>query len=113
MTRPTRGFPPCHYCGNCGAGCDTASFFNSADHLLPFALQTGRLEIRSNAVVARILTDATRAGERRAVLRSPDRRRAPGPGQRRRARRQRVDSTRILLNSKSRSTPTASATDRT
>jgi choline dehydrogenase-like flavoprotein len=58
MTRPTRGFPACHYCGNCGAGCDTASFFCSADHLLPFALGTERLEIRSNAVVARVLTDA-------------------------------------------------------
>jgi choline dehydrogenase-like flavoprotein len=56
MTRPVGGFPPCHYCGNCGAGCDTASFFCSADHLLPVALGTGRLEIRSNAVVARILT---------------------------------------------------------
>lgn len=56
MTRPTRGFPPCHYCGNCGAGCDTASFFCSADHLLPFAMKTGRLQIQSNAVVARILT---------------------------------------------------------
>lgn len=58
MTRPTNGFPPCHHCGNCGAGCDTASFFCSADHLLPAALRTGRLEIRSNAVVGRILTDA-------------------------------------------------------
>ena len=58
MTRPTQGFPACHYCGNCGAGCDTASFFCSADHLLPFALGTERLEIRSNAVAARILTDA-------------------------------------------------------
>lgn len=57
MTKPTRGFPPCHYCGNCGAGCDTASFFCSADHLLPFALETGRLEVRSNAVVARVLVD--------------------------------------------------------
>jgi len=57
MTRTVRGFPPCHYCGNCGAGCDTASFFCSADHLLPEAVKTGRLEIRSNAVVARILTD--------------------------------------------------------
>lgn len=55
-TLPTGGFPACHYCGNCGAGCDTASFFCSADHLLPLALQTGRLEIRSNAVAARILT---------------------------------------------------------
>ena len=57
MTRPTRGFPACHYCGACGSGCDTASFFCSADHLLPFALQTGRLDIRSNAVAARILVD--------------------------------------------------------
>ena len=56
MTRPTRGFAACHYCGNCGAGCDTASFFCSADHLLPFAMETGRLELRSNAVVARIMT---------------------------------------------------------
>jgi choline dehydrogenase-like flavoprotein len=59
MTRRTRGFRPCHYCGNCGAGCDTASFFNSADHLLPFANATGRLEIRSNAVAARVLSDAS------------------------------------------------------
>ncbi len=57
MTRPTRGFPACHYCGNCGRGCDTASFFCSADHLLPFALKTGKLEIRENAVAARVLTD--------------------------------------------------------
>jgi choline dehydrogenase-like flavoprotein len=56
-TRPLNGFPACHYCGNCGAGCDTASFFCSADHLLPFAIKTGHLEIRSNAVVGRILVD--------------------------------------------------------
>jgi choline dehydrogenase-like flavoprotein len=57
MTRPTAGFPPCHYCGNCGRGCDTASFFCSADHLIPPALTTGRLELRSNAVAARVLVD--------------------------------------------------------
>jgi choline dehydrogenase-like flavoprotein len=57
MTLAHRGFPACHYCGNCGRGCDTASFFCSADHLLPFALATGKLEIRSNAVVARVLVN--------------------------------------------------------
>ncbi|MEN3339180.1 MAG: hypothetical protein V7647_2856 [Acidobacteriota bacterium] len=57
MTKPTGGFPACHYCGACGSGCDTGSFFNSADHLLPIALASGRLEIRSNAVAARILVD--------------------------------------------------------
>jgi len=56
-TKPLRGFPACHYCGNCGSGCDTGSFFCSADHLLPDALKTGKLELRSNAVVARILVD--------------------------------------------------------
>ena len=57
MMRPVRNFPACHFCGACGLGCDTASFFCSADHLLPFAMTTGRLELRSNAVVARILVD--------------------------------------------------------
>src|SRR5262249_28153848 len=57
MTRSVRGFPACDYCGKCGRGCDTASFFCSADHLLPFALETKKLEIRSNAVAARILVD--------------------------------------------------------
>jgi choline dehydrogenase-like flavoprotein len=101
FTRPHRGFVPCHYCGACDDGCDTASFFNSADHLIPQALETGRLEIRSNAVVARILVD--------------DRGRASGvqyfdrkTGAERQVKVRVVvlgasamDSTRILLNSKS------------
>jgi choline dehydrogenase-like flavoprotein len=33
------------------------SFFCSADHLLPDAIKTGKLEMRSNAVVARVLVD--------------------------------------------------------
>src|SRR5580658_10139227 len=58
FTREHRGFPPCRYCGSsCRLGCDTASFFNSADHLIPDALATGRLTIRTNAVAARILAD--------------------------------------------------------
>jgi choline dehydrogenase-like flavoprotein len=57
MTRSVRGFAPCHYCDGCGHGCDTASFFCSADHLLPDAIRTKKLEIRSNAVAARVLVD--------------------------------------------------------
>lgn len=101
MTRPTRGFPACHYCGNCGAGCDTASFFNSADHLLPFAMETGRLEIRSNAVVARITVDDE--GRANGVQYFD---RITGAEEQVRGRivvlgASAVDSTRILLNSKS------------
>ncbi|MCC7044935.1 MAG: GMC family oxidoreductase [Acidobacteria bacterium] len=105
MTRPTRGFPACHYCGNCGSGCDTASFFNSADHLLPFAMDTGRLEVRSNAVVARILTDAD---GRANGVQYFDRQ----SGAERQVRgnivvlgASAVDSTRILLNSKTSTHP--------
>ena len=105
MTRVTNGFLPCHHCGNCGAGCDTASFFCSADHLLPFALKTGRLEIRSNAVAARILTDENglakgvqyfdrHTGEERQALAKVV---VVGASC--------VDSTRLLLNSKSQRHP--------
>lgn len=105
MTRPHNGFPPCHYCGQCGRGCDTASFFSSSDHLLPPALKTGRLEIRSNAVAARVLVDDTglakgvqyfdrKTGEERQVLGKVV---VMGASC--------VDSTRILLNSTSSAHP--------
>jgi choline dehydrogenase-like flavoprotein len=101
MTRITNGFPPCHHCGNCGSGCDTASFFCSADHLLPFALKTGHLEIRSNSVAARILTDEQGLAKGVQYF---DRQ----TGQERQALAKVVvvgascvDSTRLLLNSKS------------
>jgi len=101
FTRPHRGFPPCHYCGACGQGCDTGSFFNSADHLIPQALETGNLEIRANAVVARILVDAN---GRASAVQYFDRK--TGAEQQVKARvvvlgASAMDSTRILLNSKS------------
>jgi choline dehydrogenase-like flavoprotein len=101
FTREHRGFPACHYCGACGRGCDTASFFNSADHLIPFAIETGNLEIRSNAVVARILVD-----DRGPASEVQYFDRASGREERVRARvvvvgASAMDSTRILLNSAS------------
>ena len=105
-TEHSGGVPKCHYCGACGEGCDTASFFNSADHLIPPALATGNLEIVENAVVSRIFVDdegrasavqyfERTSGEERVV---PARRVVLGAGC--------VDSTRILLNSTSRQFPT-------
>lgn len=99
------GFPACHHCGQCGRGCDTASFFCSADHLIPDALKTGKLEIRSNAVVARILVDDNglakgvqyfdrKTGAEREVLGKVV---VMGASC--------VDTTRILLNSTSRQHP--------
>ena len=101
FTRTHRGYPSCHYCGNCGAGCDTASFFCSADHLLPDAIKTGRLELRSNAVVARVLVDGNGLA---SGVQYFDR--VSGREERVYAKvvvmgASAVDTTRILLNSKS------------
>jgi choline dehydrogenase-like flavoprotein len=105
LTQEHRGFPPCHYCGSCGLGCDTASFFNSADHLIPDALKTGNLTIRPNAVVARILTDdrglanGVQYFDRKTKEERVVRGRIVVLGA------SCIDSTRILLNSKSQSYP--------
>ena len=101
LTRNHRGFAACHYCGSCGSGCGTASRFCSADHLIPFALETGHLTIQSNAVAARVMVDDR--GRARGVQYF-DRR----TGAEREVRARVVvlaascmDSTRILLNSTS------------
>lgn len=105
LTKSKDGWPACHYCGRCGSGCDTGSFFNSADHLIPVALKTGRLRIRSNAVVARILAD--REG-RASGVQYFDRKTKREYQVRARVivlGASCIDSTRILLNSKSAAYP--------
>jgi choline dehydrogenase-like flavoprotein len=54
LTRPHNGRPPCHYCGNCVNGCDVGAMFNPIAVTLPPALKTGKLEIRTDSVVARV-----------------------------------------------------------
>jgi glucoside 3-dehydrogenase (cytochrome c) catalytic subunit len=54
LTRPHNGRPACHYCGNCVNGCDVGAMFNPIAVTLPPALKTGRLEIRTDTVVARV-----------------------------------------------------------
>jgi len=101
LTRNHNGFPKCHFCGNCGSGCDTSSFFNAGDYLITPALKTGKLEVRSNAVAARILVDKEgRASgvqyfDRQSKQETQVRGRVVVMGA------SCIDSTRILLNSKS------------
>jgi choline dehydrogenase-like flavoprotein len=58
LTRPLNGRPACHYCGQCGRGCATGSNFSSPTVLLPPALATGNLEIRTDAMCRKVLTDS-------------------------------------------------------
>src|SRR5207249_6006101 len=48
---------PCHYCGHCMLGCDVGAIFTTPNTLLPRALATGRLTLRTNALVRQLLVD--------------------------------------------------------
>ena len=105
LTRPHNGHPACHYCGACGKGCDVGAFFNSSDYLIEPAFETGRVKVIDNAVVARVLNDDE--GRANGVQYFD---RVTKEEHRVRARvvivaASCIDSTRILLNSKSRQYP--------
>ena len=57
LTREHRGRAPCHYCGPCERGCVTRSYFSSLNATLPEAQATGRLTLRPHSVVESILYD--------------------------------------------------------
>jgi len=54
LTRPVNGRPACHYCGQCNRGCATNSNFSSPNVLIYPAQQTGRLTIRTDAMVREV-----------------------------------------------------------
>ncbi|MFT5142340.1 MAG: choline dehydrogenase-like flavoprotein [Rhodothermales bacterium] len=58
ITEPLNGRAACHYCGQCGRGCATRSNFSVPSCLLPEALASGNLEIRTGAMVREVLTNA-------------------------------------------------------
>src|ERR1700758_2076522 len=109
LTKSVNGRLPCHYCGQCGRGCITASNFSSSQVLIPPALQTGRLTMITGAMAREILVDkdgkatgvsyidkATRSEKRinaRAVVVAASA----------------CESARLLLNSKSTAFPTGLA----
>jgi len=105
LTRAHNGHTACHYCGACGKGCDVGAFFNSSDYLIEPALATGRVKVIDNAVAARVLNDEE--GRANGVQYFD---RITKAERRVRARvvivaASCIDSTRILLNSKSRQHP--------
>jgi choline dehydrogenase-like flavoprotein len=57
LTVEHRGRPACHYCDQCQRGCYTASYFNSPSVTLPAAARTGKLTLVSDAVVSHVVMD--------------------------------------------------------
>jgi choline dehydrogenase-like flavoprotein len=57
ITRDLNGRPACHYCGQCGRGCLTASNYSSSQVQIFPAMKTGKLKIIDMAMAREVLTD--------------------------------------------------------
>jgi choline dehydrogenase-like flavoprotein len=96
----------CHYCGNCGDGCDVGAMFNSLSSTLPVAEATGRMTLRTNSVVRHVIVD-TNTGKAKGVafVDRVTRQEAEAFGKVIVLAASTLESTRIMLNSKSRQHP--------
>src|SRR5688572_12047377 len=57
ITKATNGRVPCHYCGQCGRGCVTASNYSSSQVQIFPAMKSGRLTIFSNAMARELISN--------------------------------------------------------
>lgn len=104
-SRSVNGLAACHFCGHCGRGCDAGAFWDSISDTLPAAMKTGRLALRPDSIAREILVD--RDGKPRGVLfiDRPSKKAYEAKGRVIVLGASALESTRILLNSVSRSWP--------
>jgi choline dehydrogenase-like flavoprotein len=57
LTKSVHGRAACHYCGQCGRGCKTASAFSSSQAMILPALKTGKLTIVTGAMARELVVD--------------------------------------------------------
>jgi choline dehydrogenase-like flavoprotein len=65
ITKQLNGRAPCHYCGQCGRGCITASNYSSSQVQIFPAMKSGKLKIFPNSMARELITDG--AGKVTAV----------------------------------------------
>jgi choline dehydrogenase-like flavoprotein len=58
LTQAHRGRGACHYCGPCSRGCITLSYFSSLNSTLPAAQATGKMTLRPYSVVHSLIFDS-------------------------------------------------------
>jgi len=59
ITKPLNGRPACHFCGQCGRGCVTASNYSSSQVQVFPAMKTGRVKLFTNAMARELITDGS------------------------------------------------------
>lgn len=105
LTLPHNGRPACHYCDQCQRGCFTASYFNSPSVTLPDAARTGRFTLVSDAVVSHIATDDRGRASGVVYIDRNTRAEREARGKVVVLAASALESTRIMLNSRSRRFP--------
>jgi choline dehydrogenase-like flavoprotein len=58
ITQSTNGRAPCHYCGECGRGCISASNYSSSQVQVFPAMKTGRVKLVTGAMARELITDS-------------------------------------------------------
>ncbi|MDX1909812.1 MAG: GMC family oxidoreductase [Bacteroidia bacterium] len=101
LTRPHNGRAACHYCSQCNRGCSTHSNFSSPSVLIPPALNTGNLEIITNAMAREVLTDAEGKATGVSYINKEDKQEYQVRAKTVILAASACESARILLNSKS------------
>jgi choline dehydrogenase-like flavoprotein len=106
LTKNHQGRAACHYCGHCDRGCTTHSYYSSPGSTLPAAAKTGRMTLRPNAVVREIIVDPnTGKASGVRIVNQTTKRDYEEYGKVIVLCASTLESTRLLLNSKSRQHP--------
>ncbi len=58
ITRPLNGRLPCHYCGQCGRGCLTASNYSASQVDVFPAMETGNVDVITEGMVRKVEVDS-------------------------------------------------------
>src|SRR3979409_242209 len=101
ITRSLNGRAPCHYCGQCGRGCITASNFSSSQVLIPPAMATGKLTLITGAMAREILVGKDGKAEGISYIDKPPRTEKRVSPRAVVVAASACESARLLLNSKS------------
>ena len=101
ITKPHNDRLACHYCGQCGRGCVTASNFSSSQVMLPAAEKTGKFTLATHAMVREIVVGKDGKAEAVSYIDKPSRSEKKIYAKAFVVGASACESARLLLNSKS------------
>ena len=101
ITANLNGRPACHYCGQCGRGCLTASNYSASQVDVFPAIDTGNVKLFTDAMVREVLTDSSGKATGVVYVDKNTRREKRVMGRVVVVAASACESARILLNSKS------------